>query len=126
MRVNAMRIKAGTPALLHRTPASGDAVVSRRLPGRFNLPDSAPFEEWAQAQREHLRQRALSALDRLRRATEWRGQSAQAIGYARQQVTLDPLNEAGQRANSGCWRATVSWLLPANSSTICAMRSTPN
>jgi predicted ATPase len=63
----------------------------------FSLPDSAPFEEWAHAQRERLRQRALTALDRLMRAAEWRSQHTQAIEFARRQIAIDPLNEASHR-----------------------------
>ena len=63
----------------------------------FSLPDSAPFEEWAEIQRQRLHQYALSALNRLIRAAEWRGQAAIAIDYARRLVALDPLNEAGHR-----------------------------
>src|SRR5690606_6701493 len=37
------------------------------------LADSAPFEEWALVWREQLRQRALTALERLAQHAEWRG-----------------------------------------------------
>ncbi len=63
----------------------------------FSLPDSAEFEEWAQVQREAFHQQAITALQRLTRAAEWRGQPAQAIEYARRQAALDPLNEASHR-----------------------------
>src|SRR5437588_7543882 len=64
---------------------------------QFFLHDSQPFEEWALLQREHLRQRALSALERLAQAAEWRGAYAQAVVYTRRQIDLEPLLEAGHR-----------------------------
>jgi predicted ATPase/DNA-binding SARP family transcriptional activator len=63
----------------------------------FTLPDSAPFEEWALVWRERLRQRALSALERLAARAEWRGALGQAAAYARRQVELDSLNETAHR-----------------------------
>jgi len=62
------------------------------------IPDSAVFEEWATLQREHLLQRALSALERLTAWAEWRGAYGEALRYARQQVGLEPLLETNQRA----------------------------
>jgi predicted ATPase/DNA-binding SARP family transcriptional activator len=64
----------------------------------FALPDSAPFEEWALLWRERLRQRALSALERLAARAEWCGDLGLAAAYARRQAELDPLNEAAHRA----------------------------
>src|SRR5439155_22434432 len=64
---------------------------------QFFLHDSQPFEEWALLQREHLRQRALGALERLAQAAEWRGAYAQAVVYTRRQLDLEPLLEAGHR-----------------------------
>ncbi len=64
----------------------------------FSVPDSAPFEEWALIWRERMRQRALSALERLARWAEWRGAFGQAAAYAWRQVELDSLNEAAHRA----------------------------
>lgn len=63
----------------------------------FSLPDSDTFEEWAQARREQLRQRALAAHERLARRAEWCGDWPAAIAHARRQTELDPLNEAGHR-----------------------------
>ncbi len=64
---------------------------------QFSLPDSAPFEEWVVARREHLHQLALGGLGRQIHAAEWRGVASEAIELARRQVALDPLNEASQR-----------------------------
>jgi predicted ATPase/DNA-binding SARP family transcriptional activator len=64
---------------------------------QFFLPDSTPFEEWASLKREHLRQRVLSALERLVEWAEWRSQHGQALDYARRQVELQPLLELNQR-----------------------------
>jgi predicted ATPase/DNA-binding SARP family transcriptional activator len=63
----------------------------------FFIPDSSVFEEWASLQREYLRQRALSALDRLVAWAQWRGAYVEAIEYARRQVTLEPLLEVNHR-----------------------------
>ncbi len=59
--------------------------------------DSAPFEEWALLVRERLRQRALTALERLAQQAEWRGDYGAAAELARRQVDLDPLRESAQR-----------------------------
>jgi predicted ATPase/DNA-binding SARP family transcriptional activator len=59
--------------------------------------DSAPFEEWALLWRERLRQRAMSALERLAHRAEWCGRYAQGVEHARRLVELDPLREAGHR-----------------------------
>jgi predicted ATPase/DNA-binding SARP family transcriptional activator len=64
----------------------------------FYIPDSAVFEEWAALQREHLVQRALSALSRLAERAEWRGAYTEAVSYVRRQVAMEPLIEASQRA----------------------------
>lgn len=61
------------------------------------IPDSALFEDWATAQREHLVQRVLSALGRLVERAQWRGAYAQALQFAHRLVALDPLLEANQR-----------------------------
>lgn len=62
-----------------------------------SIGDSAVFEEWSLLQREHLLQRALSALERLAERAQWRGDYEQALAYARRLVALDPLLEANQR-----------------------------
>jgi predicted ATPase/DNA-binding SARP family transcriptional activator len=63
----------------------------------FSLPDSAPFEEWAHGLRESLRQRAITAHERLARRAEWCGDWAGAIQHVQRQVELDPLNEMCHR-----------------------------
>ena len=62
------------------------------------IPDSDVFEEWATQQREHLQQRALSALAHLIERLEWCGEYAAALPCARRLVALEPLLEANQRA----------------------------
>jgi predicted ATPase/DNA-binding SARP family transcriptional activator len=62
------------------------------------IPDSAVFDDWASAQREHLVQRAMSALERLVERAQWRGAYGDALAYAQRLVALDPLLEEGQRA----------------------------
>ncbi len=64
---------------------------------QFYLSDSAPFEEWALLLRERLRQRMLSALERLAGYLEWRGAYEQAVEIARRQVELEPLSDESQR-----------------------------
>ena len=59
--------------------------------------DSEPFEEWALLWREQLRQRALTALERLARRAEWSGRFGDAVALVRQQVEIDSLREAAQR-----------------------------
>jgi predicted ATPase/DNA-binding SARP family transcriptional activator/Tfp pilus assembly protein PilF len=63
----------------------------------FFVPDSAPFEEWALLQREHVRQRAFRALERLAQAAEWRGAYEQATAHTQRQIELEPLLEAAHR-----------------------------
>ncbi|HMQ30059.1 MAG TPA: BTAD domain-containing putative transcriptional regulator [Chloroflexaceae bacterium] len=65
------------------------------------IPDSDVFEEWATLQREHLLQRALSALERLVERELWRGAYAEGLSHARRLVALDPLLEVSQRALMG-------------------------
>jgi predicted ATPase/DNA-binding SARP family transcriptional activator len=64
----------------------------------FFIHDSSVFEEWAALQREHLLQRALSALERVAEWAQWRGLYSEAIEYVRRQVTLEPLLEVNRRA----------------------------
>ena len=73
-------ITAGEPA--RRAPSA----CSRRSTsiGAISLPtcpiaDSEVFEEWASLQREHLQQRALSALERLVERAQWRGAYKEAL-----------------------------------------------
>jgi DNA-binding SARP family transcriptional activator len=62
------------------------------------IADSDVFEEWATLQREHLHQRALSALERLVERAQWRGAYIEALSYAQRLVALEPLLEEHQRA----------------------------
>ncbi len=59
--------------------------------------DSLPFEEWVAAQRGPLRQQMLTALERLLRYAEWRGDDAEAIACARRLVGAEPWIEANHR-----------------------------
>jgi hypothetical protein len=61
------------------------------------LPDSNPFEEWAAARREAMRRGALSVLERLAAMAVADNDYASAEGYARRQLTIDPLHEAANR-----------------------------
>ena len=61
------------------------------------LDDSRPFEEWAETQRRTLRRQWLTALERLMRYTEWRGENTQAIAFARHLVDAEPWLEGNQR-----------------------------
>ena len=62
------------------------------------IADSAAFEEWAALQREHVAQRAVSAFGWLAQWSEWRGRYAEAIGYRRRQIEIEPLLEENYRA----------------------------
>ncbi|HEU5098478.1 MAG TPA: BTAD domain-containing putative transcriptional regulator [Roseiflexaceae bacterium] len=63
----------------------------------LSIADSDVFEEWATLQREHLRQRAFSALERLVERAQWRGAYKEALTYAQRLVALEPLFEVHQR-----------------------------
>jgi predicted ATPase/DNA-binding SARP family transcriptional activator/Tfp pilus assembly protein PilF len=71
-----------------------------RGPFLTDLPiaDSDVFEEWATLQREHLQQRALSALERLVERAQWRGDYNEALASAQRLAALEPLLEEYQRA----------------------------
>ncbi|MCB9444172.1 MAG: hypothetical protein H6669_08030, partial [Ardenticatenaceae bacterium] len=63
----------------------------------FYLPDSAPFEEWAAAQRSTLLRQALDALDTLTVHGLATGELDVAVTYARRQLELDNLRESAHR-----------------------------
>ena len=63
----------------------------------FYLPDSNPFEEWASARREAYRRGALLALERLAAIHLTDEAFTAAETYARRQLAIDPLHEAGNR-----------------------------
>src|SRR5262249_22150155 len=60
-------------------------------------PNSDVCEEWSSLQQEHLRQRTLTALERLVERAQWRGAYTQALSYAQRLVALEPLLEVHQR-----------------------------
>lgn len=60
--------------------------------------DSAAFEEWVTIQREHYRQRVVTALDILTRHSAGRGKYDEAERYARRQIDLEPYLEEAHRA----------------------------
>lgn len=64
----------------------------------FSVGDAAPFEEWALMRREQIAQQVITALGDLIAALEGRGEFGEAQTYARQQVALEPWNEAAHRA----------------------------
>lgn len=63
----------------------------------FGLGDSPAFEEWLTMQREWLRRQQLQALGNLVAVYEGLKDYDQALSYARQQLELDSLAEAGHR-----------------------------
>ena len=63
----------------------------------FYLADSAPFEEWAAAQRADLRRQALEAYDRLVQQLIRQEAYDAAQTFVQQQLLLDPLHERGHR-----------------------------
>jgi predicted ATPase/DNA-binding SARP family transcriptional activator len=63
----------------------------------FYLSDSVPFEEWALPLRQRLRGRMLSALERLVRYAEWRGDFGSGIENAHRQIVLEPLRDHAHR-----------------------------
>ena len=63
----------------------------------FSVGDAAPFEEWALLRREQITQHVLAALDALVAALADGVEYKEAQAYARQQVALDPWNEAAHR-----------------------------
>lgn len=63
----------------------------------FSLKDAYPFNEWAFAKSEELRQKLADALTMLSDAYCAQSQADLAIPYARRLITLDPLNESAHR-----------------------------
>lgn len=61
------------------------------------LSDSIPFEEWATPLRHRLQSKMLSALERVARYAEWRGDFAQAVEATHHQIELEPLRELPHR-----------------------------
>jgi predicted ATPase/DNA-binding SARP family transcriptional activator len=63
----------------------------------FSLPDCSAFEEWCVVHRERFHLQALDVLHRLVGELERRGALAEALGYARRQLELDPWREEAHR-----------------------------
>lgn len=63
----------------------------------FALPDSAPFEDWLVAVREHAHRQAVEGYRRLARVYEAAGDLARTCDVARQLVELAPWLEEGHR-----------------------------
>jgi predicted ATPase/DNA-binding SARP family transcriptional activator len=63
----------------------------------FSLKDAYPFNEWAYAESEELRQQLAKALTRLSEDYCALGQAEKAIPYARRLISLDPLSESAHR-----------------------------
>jgi DNA-binding SARP family transcriptional activator/uncharacterized protein YndB with AHSA1/START domain len=98
---------AETEAHRHATLHECDACVHRlvratvlyrgELLAGFGLPDAEPFDEWLMLRRERYLHAALGALYRLTAANLERRAYDQALGYAVQQVELDPGREEAHR-----------------------------
>jgi len=63
----------------------------------FYLPDSEPFEEWAEARRADLRRMMLEALDSLTMGAIEQSAYGEAMAYARRQLKIDNLRESAHR-----------------------------
>ncbi len=63
----------------------------------FFLRDSPAFEDWQLFERETLRKRYASVLERLVRLQEGSGRPEAAVEYARSALALDPIDEAAHR-----------------------------
>lgn len=63
----------------------------------LSLPDSPPFEDWLQAQREALHRRALALVEQLTNRHARAGDTATALTFALHQVELEPWAEDAQR-----------------------------
>jgi predicted ATPase/DNA-binding SARP family transcriptional activator len=109
-----LQLLADVHSHAHTAPERCDACLARLadavtlyrsdfLAG-FNLPDSAPFDEWVAIQREQLHQQQLEALDALTIAHELRGDYAAQCRYARRQLVLEPWRElAYAQLMRGLW-----------------------
>ena len=87
---------AGCPACLAHLAAAADAYRGPFL-GAFAGPPSELFEEWAALTREGLQRRVAGALAQLAEAHLERGEPAEAAGYARRELELEPLAEGAHR-----------------------------
>ncbi|MFN8497985.1 MAG: BTAD domain-containing putative transcriptional regulator [Anaerolineae bacterium] len=84
------------PACLSRLRAAIALYQGDFLAG-FSLKDNQPFNEWSLFRREHLRRRALDALDILVRHALNAADYVQVQRYAQRQVELEPWYEEGHR-----------------------------
>jgi predicted ATPase/DNA-binding SARP family transcriptional activator/Tfp pilus assembly protein PilF len=84
----------GCPACLEPLTKAVELVRGDFLAG-FSLADSPEFDTWQRFETESLRRELAGALERLVQLYQANGQAGneQAIGYARQWVALDPLQE---------------------------------
>lgn len=73
------------------------ALVEGPFLDGFSINDSIAFEEWALLKRETFRRLQLRALHKLVTYYEAHHQPETAIGYAWQQVSIEPWYEPGQR-----------------------------
>ncbi len=87
---------AGCPACLAHLRSAVDLVRGELLAG-LNFP-SETWQTWLVGQREHLQQRALTAMTLLRDARIERGEWATVLTVAQRQLTLEPWLEAAHRA----------------------------
>lgn len=86
------------PACLEPLAKAVELVRGDFLAG-FTLPDSPEFDTWQRFETESLRRELAGALERLVQGYQGQGQEGRepAIGYARQWVALDPLQEQAHR-----------------------------
>lgn len=87
---------AGCPTCLAQLDAAVALIRGEFLAG-LNFP-SEPWEAWLVTQREHLHQRALTALTRLCDAQMARGVWPVVLDLAQRQLALEPWLEAAHRA----------------------------
>lgn len=73
------------------------ALYRGELMAGFSLPECLEFEDWLQQEREKLRCKMLSLLERLWQCHEQNGNLEKAIRYALRYVEMDQWNEAAQR-----------------------------
>jgi DNA-binding SARP family transcriptional activator len=84
------------PQLISRLSAGVGLVRGEFLAG-FSLRDSAAFDDWQILQAEALRQELVRALKNLSSCQAYLGEYEQAISFARQSQTIDPLDEEASR-----------------------------
>ena len=85
------------PALRVRLLADATKLYRNHFLTGFSLKDAHPFNDWAYAEAEQLRQTFSTVLSKLAEDFSAIGQATQAIPHVRRLVGLDPLNEAAHR-----------------------------